>query len=99
MIFLKWTLLGYLLKKHSYSKPSQTTTSDKDYKHSQTVCEKLECKTFRDYHMSYLNKNVLLLADVFENVRDMCLGRYEQDPPYYDTLPNFAWDAMLKKQK
>ena len=38
-----------------------------------------------------------LLADVFENVRDMCLEYYQLDPAHYYTLPNFAWDAMFKK--
>ena len=34
---------------------------------------------------------MLLLTDVFENFRDLCL----EDPAHYFTLPNFAWDAML----
>ena len=31
-----------------------------------------------------------------KNVRDMCLSFYGLDPVYYYTLPNFAFDAMLK---
>ena len=41
----------------------------------------------------------IFLTDVFENFRDMCLDYYELDPAHYYTLPNFAWDAMLKKTK
>ena len=39
------------------------------------------------------------LADVFESFRDMCLDYYGLDPAHYYTLPNFAWDAMLKNTK
>ena len=44
----------------------------------------------------YLKTDVLLLADVYENVRDMCLEYYGLDPAHYYTLPNYAWDVMLK---
>eukprot|EP01047_Picozoa_sp_COSAG01_P085889 COSAG01_NODE_19068_length_1032_cov_11.931404_1_plen_102_part_00 len=40
---------------------------------------------------------MLLLADVFETHRSICLEYYELDPAHYYTTPNFAWDAMLKK--
>eukprot|EP01051_Picozoa_sp_SAG22_P001042 SAG22_NODE_36_length_27184_cov_65.870076_9_plen_277_part_00 len=39
---------------------------------------------------------MLLLADIFENFREICLRDYELDPVHYFTLPGFAWDAMLK---
>ena len=39
----------------------------------------------------------MLLTDVFENFRNWCMEYYGLDPAYYMTLPNFAWDAMLKK--
>ena len=38
----------------------------------------------------------MLLTDVFENFRDVCMKDYGLDPAYYYTLPNFAFDAMLK---
>lgn len=40
--------------------------------------------------------DVLLLADVFETFRDMCLKHYKLDPCWYYTSPGLAWDAMLK---
>ena len=39
--------------------------------------------------------DVFLLADVFENFRDMCLSHYGLDPTYYITLPNYSWNAFL----
>ena len=91
--------VGLPPKESFYSKLSQTTISDKDYKQSQTVYEKLKCKTFRDYHMAYLKTGVLLLADVFENFRKTCFEYYGLDPTNYISSPGLAWDAMLLKKK
>jgi hypothetical protein len=47
----------------------------------------------------YLKTDVLLLADVFESFRDMCLSEktgYRLDPCHYFTAPGMAWDAALK---
>ena len=38
----------------------------------------------------------MLLTDVFENFRDVCMRDYGLDPAYYHILPNFVFDAMLK---
>jgi len=54
-------------------------------------------KTFREYHDLYLKTDVLLLADVFENFRNICLNNYDLDPTWYYTSPGLAWDACLKK--
>ena len=40
--------------------------------------------------------DVLILADVFENFRNVCRTYYRLDPPWYFTSPGLAWDAMLK---
>ena len=49
-----------------------------------------------DYHDLYLKSDILLLADVFENVRETCLEYYKLDPCHYFTSPGLSWDAMLK---
>lgn len=54
-------------------------------------------QTFGQYHDLYLLTDVLLLADVFENFRTLCLNYYQLDPAHYYTSPGYAWDAMLKK--
>ena len=39
---------------------------------------------------------MLLLADAFENFRNMSLKTYELDPACFLSLPGFAWHACLK---
>ena len=58
-----------------------------------------DMKTMRDYHDLYLKTDVLLLADVFENFRDVCLTNYRLDPAWYYRSPGLAWDACLKYTK
>ena len=40
---------------------------------------------------------MLLLADVFNNFRDMCIKEYELDPAHFLSLPGLAWQACLRK--
>ena len=49
-----------------------------------------------DYHNLYLLTNVLLLANVFENFRDVCLQHYGLDPAHNYTFPGLSWQAALK---
>ena len=73
--------------------------SEEDYLHAQNVWKTFNMKTMRDYHDLYLKSDVLLLSDVFENFRDVCLDNYHLDPMFYYTAPGLAWDACLKIAK
>ena len=79
-----------------YSKLSGKGISEKNYKHAWNVWNTFKMKTFKDYHKLYNETDVLLLADVFENFRNLCLKIYGLDPVYYFTAPGLAWDACLK---
>ena len=70
--------------------------SDEDYQHAQKVWETFEMKTMREYHDLYMKSDVILLADVFESFRDVCMEYYKLDPCWYFTSPGLSWDAMLK---
>ena len=63
------------------------------------VWNTFNCQTLQDYHDIYLKSDVLLLADVFESFRKMCLNHYQLDPCHYYTAPGLAWDACLKLTK
>ena len=79
-----------------YSKLSGRGISKKNYKHVWNVWNTFKMKKIKEYHELYNVTDVLLLADVFENFRDICLKNYGLDPVYYFTAPGLAWDACLK---
>ena len=53
-------------------------------------------KNLEDDHNLYNKVDVLLLADVFENFRNICCKNYNLDPAHYFRAPGLAWDAALK---
>ena len=63
-----------------YSKLNDAGISNKEYQHAQKVWNTFECKTMRDYHNLYNLADVLQLADIFENFRDVCMKHYKLDP-------------------
>ena len=83
-------------KEDFYSKMNNEHITDKDYQHVHTVWETFMLKTMGYYHDLYLESDILLLADVFENFRRTCLEFYKLDPCHYFTSPGLSWDAMLK---
>ena len=82
-----------------YSKLSGHGINNYCYKHVLNVWKTFKMKTLKEYHEVYNITDVLLLADIFENFRDLCLKNYGLDPVYYYTAPGLAWDAMLKMTK
>ena len=83
-------------QKAFYSKLTGKGINNYNYKHVLNVWKTWKMKTFKEYLELYNVTDVLLLADVFENFRDICLKNYGLDPVYYYTAPGLAWDAMLK---
>ena len=83
-------------KKEFYSILYQKDISEKEYEHGKKIFERY-CKTFKDYLMLYQKLDVLILTDVFENFRDLCLKHYEIDPAYCYSAPGLSWNAGLKK--
>ena len=79
-----------------YSKLTGHGINNDNYQHVLKVWKTWKMKTFKDYLKLYNETDVLLLADVFENFRDVCLKNYGLDPVYYYTAPGLAWDACLK---
>ena len=45
----------------------------------------------------YVQSDTLLLADVFENFRNMCLEIYKFDPAKYLSAPGLVCQAALKR--
>ena len=68
-----------------------------DYRHGNNVFKTFKLKNLGEYHDLYVQSDTLLLADVFENFRNMCMKVYELDPAHFLSLPGLAWQACLKK--
>ena len=83
-------------KKAFYSRLSGEGITEEDYKHALNVWDVFKMKTLKVYHELYNETDVLLMADVFENFRNICLNNYGLDPAHYFTAPGLAWDACLK---
>ena len=83
-------------KDQFYSRLNSNGITDADYNHAKDVWKTFEMKSMREYHSLYLKTDVLLLADVFENFRDMALEHFKVDPCHYVTAPAMFFDALLK---
>ena len=79
-----------------YSLLKGENISEDDYSHAQNVWNTFNLQNMGEYHDLYLQTDILLLTDVFENFRKTCLTYYGLDPLHYITSPGLAWDAMLK---
>ena len=64
---------------------------DIEYRHGNNVFKKFELKHLGEYHDLYVQRDTLLLADVFEKFRNMCIRVYERDPAHFLSLPGLAW--------
>ena len=71
--------------------------ADLDYRNGKTVFEYLINKNLGDYHDLYFQSDPFLVADVFENFRNMCIKVYELDPAHFLSAPGLAWQACFRK--
>ena len=84
-------------KEDFYSNLNMENVNDIDYRHANNVFKVFKLEKLGDYHDLYVQSDTLLLADVFNNFRDMCIKEYELDPAHVLSLPGLAWQACLKK--
>ncbi len=78
-----------------YSKLKDEGIAHDDLLKAQRVWDTMGCKTFQDYHDLYLRVDTLLLADIFENFRTICLSQHKLDPVNYPSLPGYSMDAAF----
>ena len=83
-------------KEAFYSKFTGEGITVEDYQHAQTVLKEFNIESMKDYHNLYNLSDALLLADIFENFRNICMNHYGQDAAWYFSTPDLAWDATLK---
>ena len=71
--------------------------TDADYAHTKRVCEDFKIN-LGEYCDLYVQNDKLLLTDVFENFRSMCLEIYGLDPAKFISASGLSWQAALKNQ-
>ena len=74
--------------------------TDVDYRHAKRAFKSLNNKNLGDYHGLYVQSDILLLADVFENFRNMCIKVYELNPPCSFVISTrFSMVSMFKEKR
>ena len=84
-------------KDNFYSKLNMSGVSDNDYDHARLVWNEFGIKNMGEYHDLYLLTDTILLANVYESFRKVCMDNYGLDPAHFYTAPVLAWKACLKK--
>ncbi len=82
-----------------WSDPTGDHISNDNYEQALWVWTRFGCKTFRDYRDIYLDSDVLLLADIFQEFRTQTMTNIGIDPLHYISLPSMAFDGAIKKAK
>ena len=86
-------------KEAFYSKLAMAGVTKEDYEHARRVWSEFGINNLGEYHDLYLCTNIILLANVFEAFRKVCLDNYGLDPAHFYTAPGLAWKACLKKTR
>ena len=84
-------------KKSFYSNLNMSGVSDKEYEHTCKVWNEFKIRNMGEYHDLYLKTDTILLANVFESFRSICMKNYGLGPAHFYTAPGLAWKACLKK--
>ena len=63
-----------LEKEDFYSHLNMDDIADAEYAHAKRVCKDFKIKYLGEYYGLYVQSDTLLLADVFENFRNMCIN-------------------------
>ena len=84
----------YLKKNISFNYLNMEVITDADYPHAKRVCKDFEIKNLGEDHDLYVQSDILLLAENFEN---MCLKICELVPGNILSAHGLAWQAAFKK--
>ena len=88
-------------KEAFYSSLNMEGIINVDYRHAKRVFKYFNNNNNNqntgDYHYLYAQSDTLLLTDVLENFRNMCLQIYELDLAHFLSTPELAWQAGLKE--
>ena len=80
-----------------YSSLNMSGISDTDYEHTCRVWREFGIRNMGEYHDLYLRTDVVLLANVFESFRRVCLENYGLDPSHLYTAQGFGVESLVKE--
>ncbi|MES9884868.1 MAG: hypothetical protein ABW185_28820, partial [Sedimenticola sp.] len=83
-------------KHEFYNDLQKEDISNEDFEHACRVFQELKISNLGEYSDLYLKTDVLLLTDVFENFREICLRDYNLDPAHFYSAPGLSFSAMLR---
>lgn len=70
--------------------------TSEDYNRAQEAWREFKCRTFGDYMLTYLKRDVHQLADVFEAFRNLSIREDGLDPAYFVSAPGMCWQSAFK---
>ena len=73
--------------------------TDADDTNGNSILKDFEIKNLGEYFNLCFQSDTLLLADVLDNFRNMCLEIYELDPAPFVAALGLSWQAALKRTK
>jgi hypothetical protein len=86
-------------KSQFYNKLYEEEVTNDDYARAVKVWRTFGIRNLGEYSDLYLTTDVILLAEVFEAFRELCIENHRLDPCHYVSSPGLAWDAMLRMTK
>lgn len=69
-----------------------------DHEKAMEVWRERNMRTFAEYHDYYMHLDVLILADIFEQFRDVTLAEFKIDPVQFQGAPGLTWYLGLKSK-
>ena len=93
----EWNIITW--KKDFCSHLNMTDITGADYTHTKRVRKYFGIKNLGEYHDLYVQRDTLLLADAFDNFRNICLKICELDPEKFPSAPGLEWQVALKETK
>ena len=79
-----------------YSHLNMEDITDADYEHSKRVYKNFQSNNLGEYHDFYVQRDTLLLVDLFESFQNMCIEIHKLNTAYFRTALGLAWQAALK---
>ena len=79
-----------------YNDLTEKSINLEDYNFTRELWDEMSIKNMGEFHDIYLISDTLLLADIMENYRHVCLEEFQLDPVHFVSGPSLSWHACLK---